>query len=40
MIASHYLSRLLERRLVKQGQSYVGDQDAESAAEWIELNTR
>ncbi|MDA8564346.1 hypothetical protein N9L06_07840 [Mariniblastus sp.] len=40
MIASHYLSRLLERRLIKQSQGYAGDQDAESAAQWIELNSR
>ena len=40
MIASHYLSRLLERRLIKQAQEYAGDQDAESAAQWIELNSR
>lgn len=40
MIASHYLSRLLERRLIKQGQRYTGDQEAESAARWIELNSR
>ena len=40
MIASHYLSRLLERRLVREGHKYAGDQEAESAAQWIEANSR
>ena len=40
LIASHYLSRLLERRLIRDGVGYVGDQEAESAERWIELNTR
>lgn len=40
LIASHYLSRLLERRLVRDSSSYTGDLEAESAAQWIELNSR
>lgn len=40
MIASHYLSRLLERRLLQNGRKYTGQQEADSAAEWIELNSR
>ena len=40
MIASHYLSRLLERRLIREGRKYTGDQEAESAEHWIEVNSR
>lgn len=40
MIASHYLSRLLERRLKQEGCEYTGDREAESAAQWIERNRR
>lgn len=40
MIASHYLSRLLERRLNQEGCHYTGEQEAESAAQWIEVNRR
>ena len=40
MIASHYLSRLLERRLIREGSKYTDNQEAESAAQWIELNSR
>ena len=40
MIASHYLSRLLERRLIREGRKYTGDQEAESAERWVEVNSR
>jgi len=40
MIASHYLSRLLERRLHQNGRRYTGQQEADSAVEWIKLNSR
>ena len=40
LIASHYLSRLLERRLVRDDGRYTGDLKAGSAEQWIELNTK
>ncbi len=40
LIASHYLSRLLERRLIRDSKNYAGDRKADSAAQWIELNSR
>ena len=40
LIASHDLSRLLERRLIRDSGKYSGDHEAEAAAQWIQLNSR